>query len=73
MPAFDARDGSGVQIDVDYEPQSPGDALYEAEAPEPFPTTPAPNGLRPPVPRLPARNTTRSQPPRPRVSLCQLS
>jgi RNA polymerase sigma-54 factor len=35
MPAFDARDGSGVEINVEYEPQSPGDALYEAAAREP--------------------------------------
>jgi RNA polymerase sigma-54 factor len=32
VPAFDAREGA-VEISQDYEPQSPGDALYEAEAP----------------------------------------
>ena len=33
MPAFDARDSSAIEINQDYEPQSPGDALYESEAP----------------------------------------
>ncbi|MBI4723473.1 MAG: hypothetical protein HY765_00095, partial [Rhodomicrobium sp.] len=35
IPAFDARDGAGVEINVDWEPQSPGDALYEAGTPSP--------------------------------------
>jgi RNA polymerase sigma-54 factor len=35
VPAFDARDRSGVEINIEYEPQSPGDALYEAAAHEP--------------------------------------
>jgi RNA polymerase sigma-54 factor len=33
VPAFDARDSSAIEINQDYEPQSPGDAVYEAEAP----------------------------------------
>jgi RNA polymerase sigma-54 factor len=33
VPAFDARDSSAIEINQDYEPQSPGDALYEGEAP----------------------------------------
>ncbi len=32
VPAFDAREGK-IEINQDYEPQSPGDALYEGEAP----------------------------------------
>ena len=32
VPAFDAREGA-VEISQDYEPQSPGDALYETAAP----------------------------------------
>jgi RNA polymerase sigma-54 factor len=35
MPAFDAREGGAVEINVEYEPQSPGDALYESAAQEP--------------------------------------
>ena len=34
LPAFDAREGDGVHIEVDYEPQSPGDLVYEAAARE---------------------------------------
>ena len=30
IAAFDARDGTAIEINVDWEPQSPGDALYEA-------------------------------------------
>lgn len=33
VPAFDARDGAAVEINQDYEPQSPGDTLYETVAP----------------------------------------
>lgn len=34
VPAFDARDNKApIDIEQDYEPQSPGDAIYEAEAP----------------------------------------
>ena len=33
VPAFDARDSNAIEITQDYEPQSPGDALYESEAP----------------------------------------
>ena len=33
VPAFDARDAKAIEINQDYEPQSPGDALYESEAP----------------------------------------
>ena len=33
VPAFDARDSSAIEINQDYEPQSPGDAVYESEAP----------------------------------------
>ncbi len=34
VPAFDARDNkAAIEINQDYEPQSPGDAVYEAEAP----------------------------------------
>lgn len=33
VPAFDARDSSAIEVNQDYEPQSPGDALYEGEAP----------------------------------------
>ncbi len=33
VPAFDTRDGAAIEINQDYEPQSPGDALYENEAP----------------------------------------
>ncbi|MGO9544793.1 MAG: RNA polymerase factor sigma-54 [Rhodomicrobium sp.] len=29
VPAFDARDGTAIEIEADFEPQSPGDALYE--------------------------------------------
>ncbi|MGO9174156.1 MAG: RNA polymerase factor sigma-54 [Rhodomicrobium sp.] len=32
VPAFDARDSNAIEIDVDFEPQSPGDAVYEASA-----------------------------------------
>ncbi len=32
VPAFDAREGA-IEIDQDFEPQSPGDALYETGAP----------------------------------------
>jgi RNA polymerase sigma-54 factor len=35
MPAFDARDGGAVEINVEYEPQSPGDSFYETAAHEP--------------------------------------
>jgi len=35
MAAFDAREGGAVEINVEYEPQSPGDALYETAAHEP--------------------------------------
>jgi RNA polymerase sigma-54 factor len=35
VPAFDAREGGAVEINVEYEPQSPGDALYESTAHEP--------------------------------------
>lgn len=33
LPAFDARENSPIEIVQDFEPQSPGDAFYEAEAP----------------------------------------
>ena len=33
VPAFDARDSKAIEINQDYEPQSPGDAVYEGEAP----------------------------------------
>jgi RNA polymerase sigma-54 factor len=33
VPAFDTRDSAAIEINQDYEPQSPGDALYESEAP----------------------------------------
>jgi RNA polymerase sigma-54 factor len=33
VPAFDARDSTAIEINQDYEPQSPGDSLYEADAP----------------------------------------
>ena len=33
VPAFDARDSNAIEISQDYEPQSPGDAVYEGEAP----------------------------------------
>src|SRR5208282_2574402 len=33
VPAFDAREGSAIEIDQDFEPQSPGDTLYETGAP----------------------------------------
>ncbi|MGO9485505.1 MAG: RNA polymerase factor sigma-54 [Rhodomicrobium sp.] len=34
VPAFDTRDNkAAIEINQDYEPQSPGDAVYEAEAP----------------------------------------
>ncbi|MGO9459343.1 MAG: RNA polymerase factor sigma-54, partial [Rhodomicrobium sp.] len=34
IPAFDARDSNAIEIDVDFEPQSPGDAVYETGARE---------------------------------------
>jgi RNA polymerase sigma-54 factor len=34
-PAFDARDATGAEIANDWEPESPGDLVYEGEAPEP--------------------------------------
>ena len=33
VPAFDARDSNAIEINQDYEPQSPGDTLYESDAP----------------------------------------
>jgi RNA polymerase sigma-54 factor len=33
VPAFDARDATGVEINVEWEPQSPGDSVYETEPP----------------------------------------
>jgi len=31
LPAFDAREAGSVEINVEWEPQSPGDAVYEGE------------------------------------------
>lgn len=36
IPAFDARDSVPVEINVDWEPQSPGDLSYETELPSPI-------------------------------------
>ncbi len=33
VPAFDTREGASIEVNVEWEPQSPGDAVYEAEAP----------------------------------------
>jgi RNA polymerase sigma-54 factor len=39
IPAFDAREGGQAEISLEYEPQSPGDTLYETQAQEfPFDT-----------------------------------
>jgi RNA polymerase sigma-54 factor len=35
VPAFDAREGLAVEINVEWEAQSPGDAVYEGEADAP--------------------------------------
>ncbi len=35
LPAFDAREGNILEVHVEYEPQSPGDALFETAPPEP--------------------------------------
>ncbi len=32
VPAFDAREGTAVEINVEWEPQSPGDAVYEGQS-----------------------------------------
>jgi RNA polymerase sigma-54 factor len=33
LPAFDSREGGAVEINVEWEPQSPGDGVYEATPP----------------------------------------
>ncbi len=39
VPAFDARDATGIEISTDWEPETPGDRVYEGEpaAPSPAP------------------------------------
>ncbi len=51
LPAFDARDAGGAEIPADWEPEAPGDLVYEGDAPAPFPDASADwsasNGAKP--------------------------